>query len=51
MGIQGFWRGNTRKRDHFENLGVDGREITKLIYKTSVETVWIRMAGLKYKEK
>jgi hypothetical protein len=25
----GFWWGNPRERDHFEDLGVDGRVILK----------------------
>jgi len=29
-----FWWGNLKKRDHIEDLGVDGRMILKLILKT-----------------
>jgi hypothetical protein len=28
----GFWLGNVRERDHFEDLGVDGRIIFKCIF-------------------
>jgi hypothetical protein len=28
-----FWWGNLRKRDHFEDLGVDGRIILEWIFK------------------
>jgi hypothetical protein len=28
-----FWLGNLRERDHLENLGVDVRVISKLIFK------------------
>jgi hypothetical protein len=42
MSIHGFWWGNSRKRDQFENQGVDKRIILKWICKTSVETAWIR---------
>jgi hypothetical protein len=30
----GFWWGNLKKIDHFENLGIAGRIILKLILKT-----------------
>ena len=29
----GFWWGNLRKRDHFEEVGVDGKMILKWIFK------------------
>jgi hypothetical protein len=29
----GFWWGNLRKRNHFEDLGLDGRIILKWIFK------------------
>ena len=29
----GLWWGNLRERDHFENLGIDGRIILKWIFK------------------
>ena len=28
-----FWQGNLRERDHWENIGVDGRIILKWIFK------------------
>jgi hypothetical protein len=30
----GFWWGNLRNRDHFEDLGIDGRIILKPIFRT-----------------
>jgi hypothetical protein len=29
----GFWWGNLRERDHFEDLGVDGRIILRWIFR------------------
>jgi hypothetical protein len=29
----GFWERNLKERDHFEDLGVDGRIILKWIFK------------------
>jgi len=51
MIIKGFRWGNSRKRDHFENLGVEERIILKWICKTSVEMAWIRKSRLNYKDK
>jgi hypothetical protein len=31
-GPPGFWWENLRKRDHFEDLGLDGRMILKWIF-------------------
>jgi hypothetical protein len=40
----GFWWGNSRERDHFEDLCVDGRVILKQIFKKSVGIVdWIHL--------
>ena len=30
---KGFWWGNLRERGHLEDLGVDGRVISKCIFK------------------
>ena len=30
----GFWWGNLREGDHFEDIGVDGRIISKWIFET-----------------
>jgi hypothetical protein len=30
---KGFWWGNLRERDHLENPGVDGRIITRWIFR------------------
>jgi hypothetical protein len=27
----GFWRGNLKEREHLENLGIDGRIISKAV--------------------
>jgi len=29
----GFWRGDLRKRDHLNDIGIDGRIILKRIFK------------------
>ena len=38
----GFWQGDLRERDHWENLGVDGRIILKCIFEkyTSLVVQW-----------
>jgi hypothetical protein len=41
----GFWWGNLRKRDRLEDLGVDGRIISKWIFtKWDGGIVWIDLA-------
>jgi hypothetical protein len=43
----GFWWGNLREGDHFENLAVDGRIILKWIFKnwdrSWTELIWFMM--------
>ena len=40
-----FWLGNLRKRDHFEDPGVDGRIILRWIFrKLDVGMDWIELA-------
>jgi len=47
--IHGFWWGNLRERDHFEEPGVDGRIILRWIFRkwdvVRVRTVsrWLRI--------
>jgi hypothetical protein len=36
----GFWWGNLRERDHFENPGVDGMIIPKFIVKKWDKEAW-----------
>jgi hypothetical protein len=44
-GRRRFSCGDLRERDHFEDLGIDGRIILKWIFKTWVEGMdWIDMA-------
>jgi len=31
--LQGFWRGNLRERDHWGDLGVDGRIILRWVFR------------------
>jgi hypothetical protein len=38
--IQGFWWGNLRKRDHLEDLGVDGRIVLRWIFRKWDLGVW-----------
>jgi hypothetical protein len=41
----GFWWGDLSKRDHFEDLGVDGRIILKWAFKKwDGDTDWIDLA-------
>jgi len=35
-----FWRGNLRKRDYFEDPGVDGRIILKRIFRKCDVEAW-----------
>jgi hypothetical protein len=37
----GFWWGNLRERDHFEDLGVDETVILKWILRNSLGRTWI----------
>ena len=40
--LTGFWWGNQRERDHFEDLGIDGRIILKgIFYKWDGGFDWI----------
>jgi len=37
----GFWWGNLRERDHWEDVGVDGRIILKFLFKKWDGGLWI----------
>ena len=43
----GFWLGNLRERDHWEDLGVDGRIILKFIFKKWDGGIWIILFWLR----
>jgi hypothetical protein len=36
----GFWWGNLRERDHFEDPGIDGRIVLRCIFRMLDERVW-----------
>jgi hypothetical protein len=40
-----FWWGNLKKRDHIEDLGIDGRMILKFILKTRTVLSWLRIGN------
>jgi len=37
---KGFWCANLAERDHFEDLGIDGRIILKLFVRKSFRRLW-----------
>ena len=39
----GFWWGNLRERDHWEDLGIDGRIILTFIFKKWAGGIWINI--------
>jgi hypothetical protein len=41
----GFWWGNLRERDHWEDLGIDGRIILRWIFMKQDVGVWTALAG------
>jgi len=43
----GFWWGKLRERDHFEDLGVDGRVILRWIFRKLDGGVWIGSSWLR----
>jgi len=43
--IQGFGGGNLRERDHLEERGVDGRIISRWIFRKWDVEVWTNRAG------
>ena len=41
----GFWWGNLRERDHFDDLGVDGRILLKVCSRNRIRSLdWIDLA-------
>jgi len=44
---RGFWWDNLRKRDHLEDIGVDGRIILKFILKTWDGEEWTGLMWLR----
>ena len=43
----GFWWGNVREREHFEDPGVDGRIILRLIFRTWDVRLWTGLMWLR----
>jgi hypothetical protein len=43
----GFWWGNLRKRSHLEDLGVDGRIISKCVFKKWDVEAWTGLLWLR----
>jgi len=43
----GFWWGDPRKKDHVQDLGVDGKIILKWIFKRWNEETWTGLLRLR----
>jgi len=44
---KGFWWGNLRERDHFEYPGIDGRKISRWIFRNWDVRAWIGSSKLR----
>jgi hypothetical protein len=45
----GYWRGNLKEKDHFEDLGIDGKIISQFSERNKMEMRELDSSGCKYR--